>query len=304
MDKKLKLKVFMRSFLIQAGWNFERFQNMGFYFSIYPVLIRIWKTPSELKQAFLRHISIFNTQPYMSGFVLGNVWKMEEKMSDADGIDRDRYEKEILNIKKALASSFASIGDRIFWGRLKPITVQIAILIWIASGYYRWLIPGTVPEWGLSHFVPECRGNHSMVSHWSGFLEGVTGLSPFWLISGPLCGTVLFSLFAIYIRWKGLGCGYECGGSSNCGLDAFNWSGIIRVLSIIGFVVSWVILLFSLAYIVLLNYSVGFPWKIFEKLGLIFGVILLHYFMKKLGYSSLQTILAMLLVTVLFMGMF
>jgi PTS system mannose-specific IID component len=281
MEKRLKLKVFLRSFLIQTGWNFERFQNMGFYFSIYPVLFKIWKTPSgletpSLKQAFLRHISIFNTQPYMSGFVIGNVWKMEEKMSTADGTDRDKYEKEILNIKQALASSFASIGDRVFWGRLKPITVQIAILIWIASGYYGWLV----------------------------FDSTGHGFSMFWIMFGPLCGTILYSLFAIHVRWKGLDRGYSCGGSSTCGLDAFDWPGIIRILSVIGFVVSLVILLFAFALLVILNYDKGFSWDMAAKLGSIFGVILLHYFMKRFGYSSLQTIFAMLIITAMFFGIF
>ena len=35
-----KLQAFLRSFFLQALWNFERMQNVGFAFSVEPLLKR------------------------------------------------------------------------------------------------------------------------------------------------------------------------------------------------------------------------------------------------------------------------
>ena len=120
------VSMFLRSFFIQAGWNYERFQNLGFAFCLEPALRRIYPDPARFKAALLRHLAIFNTQPYMASFVLGNIARMEQEASASPSPEAAL--KNMPGVKQALASSFASIGDRIFWGRLKPMTVQICLL--------------------------------------------------------------------------------------------------------------------------------------------------------------------------------
>ena len=130
---------------------------------------------------------MFNTQPYMAGFVIGNVAKMEEALAARE--NPAASEKNLLDIKQALASSFASIGDRVFWGRLKPMTTQVCIVVWTLFGFYGWLFPGKE-----------------------------SALPAVALFAGPLAGMAAYAAFALYLRWTGLKKGYACGGGTNCGL--------------------------------------------------------------------------------------
>src|SRR3989338_860771 len=105
------LRMFFRSFFIQAGWNYERFQNLGFAFSMQPALEKIYPDREKLKAALLRHLQLFNTQPYMASFVLGNMAGLEERAAAGP----EARLKSLPGVKQALASSYASIGDNIFW---------------------------------------------------------------------------------------------------------------------------------------------------------------------------------------------
>lgn len=202
----LHLSMFLRSLLIQAGWNYQRMQNLGFVYALSPALRRAWTAPGKSAAAAARHAATFNTQPYMAGFILGNVARMEEAAAASGG--GPEAEARIMSVRQALASSLASIGDRIFWGRLRPLTAGICMLVWLAAGMTCWIVPG------------ECAGTPLRV-----------------LLSGPAASVLLYSGFALYIRWKGISVGYACGGSSSCGLDSFDWSGVIKRLSLAGLVI-------------------------------------------------------------------
>lgn len=205
LDFSLRLSMFLRSLLIQAGWNYQRMQNIGFVFALAPALRRAWPEPEKLAAAAARHAATFNTQPYMAGFILGNIARMEERAA-AEGGGAAAAER-IMNVRQALASSLASIGDRIFWGRLRPLTAEVCMLVWLAAGMTCWIIPG------------DCSGIPAWV-----------------LFSGPAVSVIFYSAVALYMRWTGLAVGYACGGSSSCGLDAFDWSAFIKRLSLAGLV--------------------------------------------------------------------
>ncbi|HBE87820.1 MAG TPA: hypothetical protein DDW67_01575, partial [Elusimicrobia bacterium] len=44
---------------------------------------RAWRTPMTRSAAAARHAATFNTQPYMAGFILGNIARMEERAAEA-----------------------------------------------------------------------------------------------------------------------------------------------------------------------------------------------------------------------------
>lgn len=246
--------MFLRSFFIQAGWNYERFQNLGFAFCLQPALEKIYPDPEKRKAALIRHLQIVNTQPYMASFVLGNLAKMEEKAAASP--DPEAALKSMPGVKQALASSFASIGDRVFWGRLKPMTAQVCLLVWTAGGFSGWLFTGMN-----------------------------TPVSTALLFVGPLAGTVAYSAFAIYWRWRGLKAGFTCGGETTCGLDNANWPRVIRLLSASGFAMSLVLMLLAFGMLLAINCPACGFGDLLLKAGLPLAVLALHRISRALGRS-------------------
>ncbi len=122
---KDKINFLFRNFFLQSCFNYERFQNIGFVFSILPFIKRIY-SDNNLKLRIKEHFEIFNTQPYMSGFVCGNVVRMEEEKLPSENIK---------NIKQSLACAYASIGDRFFWSRLKVIMGEVSFLLFLIVYY-------------------------------------------------------------------------------------------------------------------------------------------------------------------------
>lgn len=267
-DFKTLFSMFSRSFLIQAGWNYERFQNLGFTFSLLPALRKIYPDREKLKSAVLRHMGIINTQPYMANFVLGNVARMEE--SAAAQADPEAQLKNMPGVKQALASSFASIGDRIFWGRLKPMTTQVCLLVWTLGGFTGW------------------------------FFTGLGGSAPLWLLfAGPLAGILGYSAVAVVLRWRGLVKGYACGGTASCGLDTMDWPRLIRLLSAIGYAMSIMIAVLAFGLLAGVNYGTCSSSALLLKLGLGAAVLALHRLTRAFGQSVFVTAGFILAVSVL-----
>ncbi|HDQ04763.1 MAG TPA: hypothetical protein ENN23_09435 [Deltaproteobacteria bacterium] len=123
MKKTLLLKILLRSFFIHAALNFRRMQNMGFAFSIIP-LIRAWEMGKKDAGAMLaRHLQMYNSHPYFSGPLLGSVVRMEEEKKGAG----DAY--DVLSFKKGLMGPYAAIGDYFFWGALRPFAGIVAVVL-------------------------------------------------------------------------------------------------------------------------------------------------------------------------------
>lgn len=256
--------MFFRSFFIQAGWNYERFQNLGFLFGLQPALRVIYPEREKLKAAMLRHMGIFNTQPYMVNFVLGNVARMEAEAGKGEAL------KSMPGVKQALASSFASIGDRVFWGRLKPMTTQVCLLVWTMGGFCGWLFTGAPAQ------------------------------PPLWLLfAGPLAGILGYSAVAVALRWRGLVKGYACGGTASCGLDAINWPRLIRVLSAVGFALSIALVLLAFGLLAGVNSGAVSTGQLLLKLGLGAAVLVLHRAARAFGRSTLFAAGSLLAVSVL-----
>ncbi len=115
-------KVFIRSFLLQGSWNFERMQALGFCYSILPVLNKLYKNNNnKKKKAFKRHLEFFNTHPYMVSPIIGIIIAMEEEKSKYNKIKSD----SIRNIKIGLMGPLAGIGDPVFWGTIRPMLSAI-----------------------------------------------------------------------------------------------------------------------------------------------------------------------------------
>ncbi len=125
----IKNFIFLRTFFLQALWNFERLQNIGFLYILYPVFKSLYKDKEERKKALLRHIGFFNTNPYMANIIIAMVINAENNI--ASGQEQNIKKPEM--IKSVLAGPVAAIGDSFFWGTWRPFVSFVAILMIILS---------------------------------------------------------------------------------------------------------------------------------------------------------------------------
>lgn len=115
-----------RASLLQATWNYERQQGLGWAWALEPALRRIYPDPEVRAQRLAEHTAYFNTQPTLASLALGAVASLEERRAGGEGLDADA----IARIKGVLGSSLAALGDRLFWFTLRPFAACLGV--WLA----------------------------------------------------------------------------------------------------------------------------------------------------------------------------
>ena len=127
--------IIVRSLFIQALWNYERIQNVGFLFMIKKGLMKTAGTQEDRKERLMRHLEFFNTNPYMAPMVGALVMREEE---------RSRSGSEISSMKMTVSGPLAALGDSFFWGCWRPLTALFAaygIMFFAPSWHGRWMFP-------------------------------------------------------------------------------------------------------------------------------------------------------------------
>ncbi|MDO8734560.1 MAG: PTS system mannose/fructose/sorbose family transporter subunit IID [Elusimicrobiota bacterium] len=118
------IRTFCRSLLLQAVWNFERMQNVGFLYSIIPCLKEIYGADeNRLKNAAMRHFDFFNTHPYIANTIIALTLILENENTASE----ETKSQQIKSLKLHLGGPLAAIGDTFFWARIKPFCSIIAV---------------------------------------------------------------------------------------------------------------------------------------------------------------------------------
>jgi len=149
----MRLRLLLRSLVIQGSWNYSTMQGAGLGFALIPVL-RLWyrgDRAADLDEAVGRHSGFFNANPYLSTVAIASIARMESEGADAEQIER---------FKAALVSPLGSLGDRLVWARWRPLCSLLALLLfavgaswWVASGLFVVLynvVAMPLRAWGLS----------------------------------------------------------------------------------------------------------------------------------------------------------
>lgn len=116
------LRATLRSFAVQSAWNFERMVGVGIAFISIPLLQSMPGGPDELgrKAALGRAAAFFNTHPYFAGLAAAALAKAEVEGQTSEAIERFRG---------AVVGPLGSIGDRLIWFGLLPVSSAIAIVV-------------------------------------------------------------------------------------------------------------------------------------------------------------------------------
>ncbi|ERM93372.1 hypothetical protein O163_00040 [Caldanaerobacter subterraneus subsp. yonseiensis KB-1] len=113
-------KVFWRSLFDMASINYERFQALGFLFSMSPIIKKLYSDDEQRQRAMKRHLEMYNSHPWMMNPILGVTIALEEQNAKTGSV-----EETINNVKVGLMGPFAGIGDSLIWGTLRPLLAGI-----------------------------------------------------------------------------------------------------------------------------------------------------------------------------------
>jgi len=131
-------RIALRSLFLQATFNYERQQGLGWAWALQPALERLYPDPTEFRERLAEHTAYFNTQPTLASLALGAVAALEEGRAAGEGPDA----AAVARIKSVLGSSLAALGDRLFWFTLRPFAALLGVLVALGGS---WL--GAVALW-------------------------------------------------------------------------------------------------------------------------------------------------------------
>ena len=124
-------RVGLRASLLQATWNYERQQGLGWAFSLKPALERLIPDRAARAARLAEHTAYFNTQPTLASIALGAVAEIEEERAAGAPLDPDAVGR----IKVALGSALAAMGDRLFWITLRPWAAVVGVMVALVAGW-------------------------------------------------------------------------------------------------------------------------------------------------------------------------
>ncbi|MEW6618157.1 MAG: PTS system mannose/fructose/sorbose family transporter subunit IID [bacterium] len=138
-------KIFFRSLFVQSIFNFERMQSVGFVYTIFPMIKKLYSQPRAQKEVILRHLEFINTHPYFITLISGLIISKEEELSKGkEGLTPG----DISVLKSYMTSPLAGIGDSLLWATYRPLISLLGMmitstLIWIQKS----------PIWGIIFFL-------------------------------------------------------------------------------------------------------------------------------------------------------
>ena len=119
--------MFARLFALQAVWNYERMQGIGFAHALSPAVRALEPDDAAAARALVPQAGYFNTHPVMAAVAVGVVADQLERRSRGESALDDAG---LTRVKQALGSSLAAIGDPLFWNAVRPLLALTAVYGW------------------------------------------------------------------------------------------------------------------------------------------------------------------------------
>jgi len=123
MILRVLVRVFFRSFFIHSFLNDKRMQNVGFCYSLLPLVKYLRLDQGKEADFRKRHLQLFSTHPCFAAAIMGSV--VREELSLHGQNDENRIEQQ----KNIFMAPYAALGDPLFSGALRPFCSVISVCI-------------------------------------------------------------------------------------------------------------------------------------------------------------------------------
>jgi PTS system mannose-specific IID component len=124
LSKRVLWRVFFRSLFLQAAWNPQGMQNLGLAYAVYPALEALYPDKDKRVEAVRRHLTFFNTHPYVAAAIVGGVLFHELRVARGE-----EPPELVIKFKSALMGPLAALGDGFFWRSLRPAVGAVCALL-------------------------------------------------------------------------------------------------------------------------------------------------------------------------------
>lgn len=184
-----------RLFAIQAAWNYERMQGVGFGYAAEPTLRSLPGGPegARYREALARESRFFNAHPYLASLAVGAAARAE-----LDGEAPERIEK----LRAALCGPLGALGDRLIWAGWLQACVAIGLML-VAFGAGGWAVAAFLVLYNAVHLYLRVWGLRA------GWREGMKvahalaapGLRHASEVVGPVAGFLVGAAVPIAFGW-------------------------------------------------------------------------------------------------------
>lgn len=124
LPRRVRLLMALRLNLLQAAWNYERQQGIGWAWAIEPALRWWYPNRAERLARLAEHTAYFNTQPTLASLAVGAAARSEGERAAGQG-----DAASMARLKSAMGSTLAALGDRLFWFSLRPFAAGVGVMI-------------------------------------------------------------------------------------------------------------------------------------------------------------------------------
>ncbi len=114
-----------RLFALQAAWNYDRLQGVGFAWALEPLVRPVREgDPERYRQILGRAAAYFNTNPFVAGLAVGAVAKTEVNGTDVAKVER---------LRTAIKGPLGALGDRLMWAGVLPAASAIGVIVAVTA---------------------------------------------------------------------------------------------------------------------------------------------------------------------------
>jgi PTS system mannose-specific IID component len=112
----------LRTFVLQASFNFDRMVGIGWAWAAEPILRTLpgGRGGEAYQGAMRRATRFFNAHPYLAGMAVGAVARAE-----LEGLPPEKVER----LRQALVGPLGSVGDKLIWAGVMPASVGLGLLV-------------------------------------------------------------------------------------------------------------------------------------------------------------------------------
>ncbi len=136
LTKKELNKIYIKTFWLQLGWNYEAMQGIGYFHAMSPILEKNYQNDPDKIKAAKCYTEFFNCNPHLAATIIGANIALEEEQPKNLELSR--------NLKLSLMGPLSSIGDTLVVAVFGSIIFALNASLALSGSEFAW-ISGIVP---------------------------------------------------------------------------------------------------------------------------------------------------------------